>query len=55
MALHIVPMPDSMKTPKTYMRTNVWGIIAEYERAKFLERTGRGLFGCVKVGFVPGR
>jgi site-specific DNA recombinase len=53
-ALHIVTMPASDKTPETQLLSNVRGIIAEYERSKILERTRRGLDGRAKVGFVPG-
>jgi site-specific DNA recombinase len=51
--LHIVTMPASDKTPETQLLANVRGIIAEYERAKILERTARGLRGRVQAGFVP--
>jgi len=53
-ALHMVTMPASDKTPETQLLSNVRGIIAEYERSKILERTRRGLDGRAKVGFVPG-
>jgi site-specific DNA recombinase len=52
--LHIVTMPDGAKTPETQLLVNVRGIIAEYERAKILERTARGRRGRAKAGFVPG-
>jgi len=53
-ALHMVTMPASDKTPETQLLSNVRGIIAEYERSKILERTRRGLDGRAKAGFVPG-
>jgi site-specific DNA recombinase len=31
----------------------MYGVLAEYERAKLLERTMRGLRGRAKEGFVP--
>ena len=46
-------MPAHDKTPETQLLSNVRGIIAEYERAKLLERTIRGLRGRAKEGFVP--
>jgi site-specific DNA recombinase len=52
-ALHFVTMPDGAKTPETQLLANVRGIIAEYERAKILERTARGRLGRAKAGFVP--
>ena len=52
-ALHIVSMPDGAKTPETQLLANVRGIIAEYERAKILERTMRGLMGRAKEGYPP--
>ena len=44
-ALRIVTMPDGAKTPEAQLLSNVRGIIAEYERAKILERTARGRRG----------
>src|SRR5712691_5860647 len=41
--LHVVTMPTHDKTPETQLLSNVRGIIAEYERAKILERPMRGL------------
>jgi len=52
--LHIVTMPDSAKTPETQLLANVRGIIAEYERAKILERTTRGQRGRAQAGHIPG-
>jgi site-specific DNA recombinase len=53
-ALRLVTMPDGAKTPETQLLSNVRGIIAEYERAKILERTARGRIGRAKAGHVPG-
>lgn len=53
-ALRIVTMPDGAKTPEAQLLTTVRGIIAEYERAKILERTARGRIGRAKAGHVPG-
>jgi site-specific DNA recombinase len=53
LTLHIVTMPDGAKTPETQLLAHVRGIIAEYERAKILERTARGRVGRAKAGFVP--
>src|SRR5262249_28288707 len=53
-ALRIVTMPDGAKTPEAQLLANVRGVIAEYERAKILERTERGRRGRAKEGFVPG-
>ncbi len=53
-ALRIVTMPDGAKTPEAQLLANVRGIIAEYERAKILERTARGRVGRAKAGHVPG-
>jgi site-specific DNA recombinase len=44
-ALHVVTMPDDAMTPETQLLAHVRGIIAEYERAKILERTARGRLG----------
>ena len=52
-ALHIVTMPDGAKTPEAQLLANVRGIIAEYERAKILERTARGRTGRAHAGHVP--
>ena len=52
-ALRIVTMPDGAKTPETQLLSHVRGIIAEYERAKILERCTRGRFGRAKAGYVP--
>jgi len=52
-ALHIVTMPATEKTPESQLLSNVRGIIAEYERAKILERTRRGLRGRAKEGYPP--
>jgi site-specific DNA recombinase len=53
-ALRIVAMPDGAKTPEAQLLANVRGIIAEYERAKILERTARGRRGRAQAGHVPG-
>jgi site-specific DNA recombinase len=53
-ALRIVTMPDGAKTPEAQLLANVRGIIAEYERAKILERTARGRRGRAQAGHVPG-
>jgi site-specific DNA recombinase len=52
-ALQSVTMPDGAKTPEQHLLANVKGIIAEYERAKILERTARGRLGRAKAGSVP--
>ena len=56
-ALRIVTMPDGAKTPEAQLLSNVRGIIAEYERAKILdkilERTARGRRGRAQAGHVP--
>jgi len=52
-ALRIVTMPDGAKTPETQLLSNVRGIIAEYERAKILERLNRGRLGRAKAGYPP--
>jgi len=49
-ALRIITMPDTAKTPETQLLANVRGVIAEYERAKILERTARGRRGRVQAG-----
>jgi site-specific DNA recombinase len=51
--LHSVTMPYGAKTPEQHLLANVKGIIAEYERAKILERTARGRQGRAKAGHVP--
>ena len=51
--LYVVTIPAHDKTSETQLLSNVRGIIAEYERAKLLERTMRGLRGRAKEGFVP--
>jgi site-specific DNA recombinase len=51
--LHIVTMPATEKTPESQLLSNVRGVIAEYERAKILERTRRGLRGRAKEGYPP--
>jgi len=53
-ALRIVTMPDGAKTPEAQLLSNVRGIIAEYERAKILERTARGRRGRAQAGHVSG-
>src|SRR5712691_2925642 len=50
--LRIVTMPDGAKTPEAQLLSNVRGIIAEYERAKILERTARGRRGRAQAGHV---
>src|SRR5262245_15542911 len=52
-ALRIVTMPDGAKTPEAQLLSNVRGIIAEYERAKILERTARGRRGRAQAGHAP--
>jgi site-specific DNA recombinase len=52
-ALRVVTMPEDIKTPEAQLLTNVRGIIAEYERAKILERTARGRRGRAQAGHVP--
>ena len=49
----IVTMPDGAKTPEMQLLANVRGSIAEYERAKILERTARGRTGRARAGHVP--
>ncbi len=51
--LRIVTMPEGTKTPEAQLLSNVHGIIAEYERAKILERTARGRRGRAQAGYVP--
>jgi site-specific DNA recombinase len=51
--LHSVTMPDGARTPEQHLLANVKGIIAEYERAKILERTARGRQGRARAGHVP--
>jgi len=50
-ALRTVTMPDGAKTPESQLLSNVRGIIAEYERAKIVERTMRGLKGRAKEDY----
>src|SRR5262252_4774392 len=52
-ALRIVTMPDGAKTPEAQLLANMRGIIAEYERAKILERTARGRRGRAQAGHAP--
>jgi site-specific DNA recombinase len=52
-ALRIVIMPEGATTPEAQLLTNVRGIIAEYERAKIVERTTRGRKGRAQAGHVP--
>jgi site-specific DNA recombinase len=52
-SLRVVTMPDGAKTPEAQLLTNVRGIIAEYERAKILERTARGRRGRAQAGHAP--
>lgn len=51
--LCVVLMPETSDTPESHLLTNMRGIIAEYERAKILERTARGRRGRMKAGNVP--
>jgi site-specific DNA recombinase len=51
--LHVVTMPEGAKTPESQLLSNVRGIIAEYERAKILERTARGRRRRAQEGYVP--
>src|SRR5438445_9447814 len=50
--LRIVTMPEGATTPEAQLLSNVRGIIAEYERAKILERTARGRRGRAQAGHV---
>jgi site-specific DNA recombinase len=52
-ALRIVTMPAGATTPETQLLSNVRGIIAEYERAKTVERTARGRRGRAQAGHAP--
>src|SRR5262249_11970089 len=52
-ALRIVTMPDSARTPEGQMLTNIRGVFAEYERAKILERTARGRRARAQAGHAP--
>ena len=54
-ALRIVTMPEGAKTPEAQLLSNVRGIIAEYERAKILERTARGRADARAKGVNFGR
>jgi len=51
--LRSVAVPDGVTTPEAQLLSNVRGIIAEYERAKVLERTARGRRGRAQDGHVP--
>jgi site-specific DNA recombinase len=51
-ALRIVTTPGGTTTPEAQLLSNVRGIIAEYERAKILERTARGRRGRAQAGHV---
>lgn len=46
--------PDSKDTPEENLLNNIQGVIAEYEKAKILERTRRGRLHKAKSGFVVG-
>lgn len=46
--------PDSKDTPEDNLLTGVQGLIAEYEKAKILERTRRGRLHKAKRGVVQG-
>jgi site-specific DNA recombinase len=52
--LHVVTMPTTGVSPENQLLGNVRGIIAEYERAKILERTARGRRGRAQAGYVNG-
>jgi site-specific DNA recombinase len=52
-AQRVITMPDDTKTPESQLLANVRGIIAEYERAKIVERTTRGRKGRAQAGHVP--
>lgn len=51
--LRIVLMPDTDDSPEGQLLSHVKGVIAEYERAKILERTARGRRGRAQAGHVP--
>ncbi len=46
--------PESKDTPEDKLLENVQGVIAEYEKAKILERTRRGRLHKAQSGFVIG-
>lgn len=46
--------PDSKETPEENLLTGIQGLIAEYEKAKILERTRRGRLHKVKNGILVG-
>jgi site-specific DNA recombinase len=46
--------PETKDTPEDNLLENVQGIIAEYEKAKILERTRRGKIHKAKYGFIVG-
>ncbi|MFA5115697.1 MAG: recombinase family protein [Candidatus Omnitrophota bacterium] len=46
--------PDSKDTPEDNLLTGVQGLIAEYEKAKILERTRRGRIHKATSGFIVG-
>jgi site-specific DNA recombinase len=52
-ALRIVTMPQGDKSPEGQLMAHIKGTIAEYERAKILERTKRGRMGRARAGHVP--
>ncbi len=52
-ALRVVTMPGDTKTPEALLLAHVRGSIAQYERAKLLERTARGRRGRVRAGNAP--
>src|SRR5262249_50182063 len=49
-ALRIVTMPENAKTPEAEMFRSMRGVIAQYERAKILERCRGGSMRRVKDG-----
>ena len=46
--------PDSKETPEENLLTGIQGLIAEFEKAKILERTRRGRLHKVKNGILVG-
>src|SRR3989338_2685940 len=46
--------PDSKDTPEENLLTGIQGLIAEFEKAKILERTRRGRLHKVKNGIIVG-
>lgn len=52
--VYVLSMPMTEKTPETQLFSNMRGVFAEYERAKILERTMRGMRGRAKAGRPPG-